>query len=152
MRFLTLLIPLILISPVQAQQSPLPEAGARVRVSTSGSSGPVKIIGRFSDLTPDHVVIRRWGDAELLIPRGLVTRLEVSRGKRFSALTGLGIGFVAGAGIGALVGARAIHGTDLATQDAALMGAAGLGILGALIGTAVAGASERWQNVPLAQQ
>ena len=74
----------------------------------------------------------------------------MSRGQHSKSLTGLGLGFLVGAGAGAAIGYAALHeGHDLAPRDAALIGAVPGAVVGALIGLAVGSSSksERWQAI-----
>ena len=157
MRYLGFVIAVLLIpvSRLTAQDAPLLEPGVRVRVSsTPRPSRPDWIVGTVIAITSDRLAIRPQQDSgrEIDIARTTVTRLEVSRGQHSKWLTGLGLGFLAGAGSGAAIGYAALHeGHDLAPRDAALIGAIPGALVGALIGVAIGSGSksERWQSIPV---
>ena len=158
MRYLGFVIAVLLIpvSRLTAQDAPLLEPGVRVRVSsTPRASRPDWIVGTVIAVTSDRLAIRPQQDSgrEIDIARTTVTRLEVSRGQHSKWLTGLGLGFLAGAGSGAAIGYAALHeGHDLAPRDAALIGAVPGAVVGALIGLAIGSGSkrERWQEIRVA--
>jgi hypothetical protein len=88
----------------------------------------------------------------LLIRLGEIHQFEVSRGQKSRWLMGLGIGFVGGAAIGAVVGYTTDpEGNDLPPEGAAVivggLGAAVGGLLGTIIGSTIK--SDRWEEVPL---
>jgi hypothetical protein len=89
-----LLIPL---SRVNAQDAPVLEPGARVRVSTAAprASKPAWIVGTVIAVTDDRLAIRPQDDSTRTVDvaRSAVTRLELSRGQHSHPLTGLGLGF-----------------------------------------------------------
>ena len=157
MRYLLFFVAVVLfpLSHLKAQDAPLVEPGVRVRVSTAPqASRPDWIVGTVTAVTGDRLAIRPQGDSgrEIGIARAAVTRLEVSRGQHSKWLTGLGVGFLAGAGAGAAIGYAALHeGHDLAPRDAALIGAIPGALVGALIGVAIGSGSksERWQSIPV---
>jgi hypothetical protein len=76
-----------------------------------------------------------------------VVRLEVSRGRRRAL--GAGVGFAAGAVLGATVGAVAYSGTDTPKETVALGSAAFGGVVGALFGLLIGGMTDRWEEVSL---
>jgi hypothetical protein len=143
-----LLIPL---ARLKAQGAPVLEPGVRVRVSTAPRpSSPNWIVGTVIAVTGDRLAIRPQQDSggTIDIARTAVTHLEVSRGQHSKALTGLGLGFLVGAGVGAVIG---VGGEDLAPTDAKLIGAGFGAVGGALIGLVIGSGSksERWQEVPV---
>jgi hypothetical protein len=147
----TLLVPL---ARLKAQAAPVLEPGVRVRVSTAPqASKPAWIVGTVITVTGDRLAIRPQDDSggPIDIARNTVTRLELSRGRHSKALTGLGVGFLAGAGVGAIFGSVVLGGRDIAPSDAKLIGAGLVGGAGALIGLVVGASSqsERWQSVPV---
>jgi hypothetical protein len=156
MRYLYLVIATLLVplARLQAQAAPVLEPGARVRVSTAPqASKPAWIVGTVIAVTGDRLAIRPQHDSggPIDIARNTVTRLELSRGRHSKALTGLGVGFLVGAGTGAILGSAVLGGRDIAPSDAKLIGAGLVGGVGALIGLAVGAGSksERWQPVPV---
>ena len=157
MRYLYLVIATLLVplARLQAQAAPVLEPGARVRVSTAPqASKPAWIVGTVITVTGDRLAIRPQDDSggPIDIARNTVTRLELSRGRHSKALTGLGVGFLVGAGAGAILGSAVLGGgRDIAPSDAKLIGAGLVGASGALIGLAVGAGSksERWQPVPV---
>jgi hypothetical protein len=76
-----------------------------------------------------------------------VVRLEVSRGRRRAL--GAGVGFAAGAVLGATVGAVAYSGTDTPRETVAVGSAAFGGVVSALLGLLIGGMIDRWEEVPL---
>jgi len=157
MRHLGFVIAVLLIplARAKAQDRPVLEPGVRVRVATAPqASRPDWIVGTVIAVTGDRLAIRPQPDsgAVIDIARNTVTRLELSRGQHSKALTGLGLGFLVGAGAGAAIGSAALgEGRDLAPVDAALIGAVPGAVVGALIGLAIGSGSksERWQEIPL---
>jgi len=157
MRYLCFVIAALLVplARLKAQDAPVLEPGARVRVSTAPqASKPAWIVGTVIAVTGDRLAIRPQHDSggPIDIARNTVTRLELSRGRHSKALTGLGVGFLVGAGAGAIIGPTAFGaGRDLAPTDARLIGAGFGAVAGALIGLAVGAGSksERWQTVPV---
>lgn len=159
MRHAVLLVVMVLAcsGAAAAQEAQLPEPGTRVRVTTAtGDAAQTRVVGTLLELTPDHVVIRprRNSDAEVVLPRGTVARLEVSERGRRRWLRGLGFGALGGAVAGGVLGVSLdVDGNDLAGGDALMIGAAFGMVGGAVIGT-VAGATtntDRWHDVALAR-
>ena len=73
----------------------------------------------------------------------------MGRGRHFKSLTGLGLGFLVGAGVGATIGYVAdVDGNDVSPVQAALFAAAPCAVVGALIGLGIA-KRERWQEIPI---
>jgi hypothetical protein len=157
MRLAGLLVVMVLAGSgaVAAQEAPLPEPGARVRVTTAaGDAAQTRVVGTLLELTAEHIVVRprRNSDAEVLLPRDTVARLEVSERGRRRWLRGLGFGALGGAVAGGVLGVSLdADGNDLNPAHALMIGAAFGMVGGAVIGT-VAGATtntERWHEVPL---
>ena len=148
-----LLIPLQFTS---AQQVPPIETGSRIRV-TAPALGVDKLVG--TSVEADATRIRVQADdqaAPMTISLTDVTRLEVSQGRKSNALKGLGIGALIGAPIGAVLGVLASEGSGEnlctgTTVACAAVGAAAVGVAGALVGLGVGALikSERWEEVPL---
>ncbi len=148
-------VSLVPFATLSAQTPPLVEPGQRLRVTARDSIGQPsgRLVGTLVTVTAEHIVVERRGD-QLTMPRELVTRLEVSRGQRSKRGTGAVIGFLLGAGVGAVVGVASCQadGQGDCRRDAALIGVAAVGALGAGIGAIVgAGKTDRWEEVPLDQ-
>jgi hypothetical protein len=141
--------------PLPAQT---PRPGSLVRVTSS--VGPDPLVGVLVAVTNDSISIRRELDPRattlrfdtLSLQRDAVKLLEVKTGEHRNALNGLLIGTVIGAVTAAAIAAATDSGCDIRTVDrnyssctdlpkgqVALLGAAGGGIVGMLLGT-VAGA------------
>jgi hypothetical protein len=137
------------LARLKAQDAPALEPGVRVRVSTAPRTSRANwTVGTVIAVTGDRLAIRtqQHSGSTIDIARSSVTQLEVSRGQHSRALTGLGLGFLIGAGVGAVIG---VGGEDLAPTDGKLIGA-GLGAVGgALVGLVVGSSStsERWQKI-----
>ncbi len=164
MRAVTCLLTVVSLVPsatLSAQVPPPLEPGQRVRVTARDSIGQPRgrLVGMVVTVTAENIVVEQRGD-QLTIPREVVTRLEVSRGRKSNVGKGAAFGFLGGAGLGALlgavVGASAQRG-DFCQRDSgcageyALIGGAAFGVLGAGIGAIVGAASktDRWEEVPL---
>jgi hypothetical protein len=167
-RIASLAVAITLTVPVDtlAQQATFLAPGTRVRVSAPAVAGK-RLEGTVARLDADTMVVRSdgWG-ADLAVPLGSVTALDVSGGRKSRALKFGGIG----AAIGAVVGTFLMivdEGTsapdvDITDDEApvewvagpvwqkvrypVVSAAAGFGI-GAIIGAAFPG--ERWEAVPL---
>lgn len=131
--------------------------GARVRLVAPAVEGEFFVLSA----TPDTLVVQRDPAAPVhRLAVASLQRLDVSRGRR-SAGSGLGRGFLIGAGIGAAVGVASglASGDDepggwfsMSAEDKALgggvfVGAAG-GVIGGLVGLFVRG--ERWDRLATA--
>ena len=146
------------LSSVTAQEQPPPvKVGDRVRVTAPGLGVPNRD-GILRLLDADSLVMRPeyGGPSRLVIPLASLTRFEVRRGGKSYALLGLGIGSVAGAGIGAIVlgnNEACTRDFGLDTKSCAIIGA-GIGAVAGLLLGAVVGAfftTDRWEQVPLDQ-
>ena len=139
--------------------------GARARLIVSDYGEDLQT-GTVTAVRGDSLVFRRdkAGDS-LTVGFVHVGRLDVSRGRHARPLSGLGLGFLAGAAAGAVAGAGAYHrqpctGTndvfgcgvgDLGVGGTAAGGAVLGGLGGALVGL-IAGSvihTERWRTVSL---
>lgn len=151
-----------------AHAGPVPAVGTRVRLHLRGGLDRAAVSGVI--MASDSGLVRIWEgpgsptyrlpngrpvDAqegrEILIMRERIKSIDVGVGSHSRAAEGLGIGLLAGAGLGALVGT--LGGDDptgffaFSAGEKAARGAISLGFIGATIG-AVAGASTRvdtWQ-------
>jgi len=127
-------------------------AGSRVRIATPDA---VPFVGTLVRGSEDTLVVELPSGSSLALPQARVTRLDVSGGVRRRTWQGAGIGFLAGAGVGAVVGLATYRRSDCGESaigqgivcplldgvsrevtlygDALLIGAAG-SIIGALVG------------------
>ena len=141
------LLVLPLASAVAQQQPPPLEPGQRVRVTAPDIN---KYDGTLQAMRGDTLTVDT-----LRIAVASVTRLDVYRGQKSNLLLGMGIGFAAGAGLGALLGA-AVDCEDYGFSDQSScvgLAAAGGAVVGLLVGT-TAGLlikTDRWEEVPLDQ-
>ena len=132
-----------------AQQNPL-QPGSRVRI-TAPDCGLNQQTGMLDPSLGDTLVLA-YGASNARCLRSNVTRLEVSRGRRSKWVTGLGLGLLGGALVGAAVGPTLNHPEDgLTAADWAavgvLLGAPTGMVLGTLIGASIK--RDRWEEVPL---
>lgn len=128
--------------------------GTRVRVSTAHRRDP--ITGVVVSHSADTLVVRSDRDlATMALPSAQISRVDISRGRRTQKLRGATIGFLGGAGIGALVGYATYEPScgsegficlDFGPEfDAAVAGSL-LGALGAVAGTLVGNRErEHWK-------
>jgi hypothetical protein len=126
--------------------------GTRARiVEPAGSKDYIKL----SVLGATHDSLRYQLNPEAApasLPWQRVDRMDVSAGRHSNFLAGFGIGVLAGAAAGALIGSSSADGNDGMTPSAvgalgALTGAVGGGIAGGLVGIAVR--TEKWVPVRL---
>jgi hypothetical protein len=125
--------------------APLPAPGTRVRVTAPALRRP--ITGTLLDVSADSLRLRRdiHGDT-VSVATASLSALEVSAGRRTHRLRDSGIGFLAGAGIGAVVGLATYRKSDCsascldfgpgfdAVAGGIVFGAAGV-VIGFLTGT-----------------
>ena len=148
-RILISVASLIMVSAPTAAQWLV--AGQRIRV-TAPQLSLQRQPGQLQWLDQDSLVmaagIQRW-----VVPRGLLTQLDSSRGRRGYPVAGLAVGVVVGFGVGAILfppNSTACTGSGDYAENCRLyragiaFGGAGLGaLIGALIRT------ERWAALPL---
>ena len=167
MRHATILVAILAFTPLASATAQVPVGpGARVRVTgnffcqpfNSNCMGdmPQRYVGTFVTWEVDTLVVQSNGDT-LSVRVNLVTRLDVSRGRKTNTGKGAGIGVLLGGVVGALIGyasyEECVHCFfDLRPETLAAAGAVigGLGGLaaGALIGSAIE--TDRWMEMPLA--
>ena len=138
-----------------AQQAPVVRVGDRVRVSVAPDEPHrQRSVGTLLAFNTSHLRIALAdGTREIEIPRSALTRLEVSRGRPSKWATGLGLGLLGGALIGAAVGLTLLDHLDdelgLTAEDWAAVGAilgAPTGMFfGTLIGASIR--ADRWEEV-----
>jgi hypothetical protein len=154
MRAITSVLSLSVLVPftsLQAQEPPTIEPGERVRV-TAPDFGLQKSVGTCLSLSQGVMAFEPAGSSQLTIPTGSMTGLEISRGRKSNTLKGLGLGFLGGAALGAVIGLLVDeHGNDLAPWNAAVVGAAVFGAGGAVVGAGIGTAikTDRWEEVPV---
>jgi hypothetical protein len=128
--------------------------GTRVRVTHPGEGTRT---GTVVALTADTLEVLLAGHSEPAhLPLTQVTRLDVSRGLEHRVLARAGVGFLVGAGLGAIGGAisesrcSASEFICLGAGGGALVGGVFFGSVGGLIGL-IAGLapSEKWERVAL---
>ncbi len=98
---------LVLAPSAPAQHVRDVQPGATVRIRAARAERPYE--GRVVSLSGDSLVLALAGegDARLALPRKDVTQAWVSAGQHRETLVGMGIGFLAGAAVGAALGALA---------------------------------------------
>ncbi len=146
--------------PAAAQRLPPLQSGTRIRYAVSPDSGTT--IGTLLVQHGDSLwVLVEPAGASATLAASSLTRLEVSRGQRDHWRAGVGLGFLAGAVIGAAATlsrpASSVHVvlggiTVKADEDRpreAVIGAVALGTVGALVGGFIGAniRSDRWEVV-----
>ncbi len=83
------------------------QPGATVRIRAAGAERPYE--GRLVSLSRDSLVLALAGegDSRVALPRESVARAWIATSQHRETLAGLGIGFLAGAAVGAALGALA---------------------------------------------
>lgn len=128
--------------------------GARIRVTVPGS-GIQRLSGTALGMNRQGLVFRPDElQADLVVPRADITRLELSRGRSTSAqVWGAVLGAVVGAVPGAVVGRDICFGDldpcELTPGENAFLGAFLFGGLGSLAGWAIGYYTEGWQEIPI---
>jgi len=84
-------------------------AGSRVRIRTANEA---PFVGTLLRSVGDTLLVELTDGASLEVPRQRITRLDVSGGIRRRSWQGAGIGFLAGAGVGAVVGLATYRRSD----------------------------------------
>lgn len=144
----------LLLSPVVAwsQEPPAIVPGSRIRIAEPGSkprSGTVVTAGA------DTVVLRLDSGGETTaFSLARISGLEVSRGRKGHVAAGVGLGFLAGVGIGALLGA--VFAPESASNSeegiypyvgiGAVVGAGAGMLVGGVVGARLK--SDKWEAVP----
>ncbi len=168
MRHATMLVVILAFVPLASEtaqvQQPI-ERGARVRVTillpcpdiyTSCADWRSRHNGTFVAWKADTLVVQSNGDT-LTVPVTLLTRLDVSRGRKTNTGKGAEIGFLLGGVVGAVIGYASYEecegvcfgdfGSGFAAFVGGLVGGLGGGAVGALIGSSTK--TDRWREVPL---
>lgn len=142
----------LMILPWKAagEAAPRLAPGSRMRV-TAPDFAPRPLVGRVSAVDTDAVVLKLDGlDEPIEVPRSVVTKWELSRGRHTQVRRGAGRGLIIGAAVGASLGLWASYEGDAFTSapQGMLLGAAVFGGVfagfGALVGLSK---TERWEQV-----
>lgn len=147
-----------LLSPIVAwSQEPAGIVpGSRIRLTQLEAGKSRRRSGTVVTAAADTVVLRLDGPgATATYSLAKVSGLEVSRGRKGHVAVGVGVGFLAGAGTGALVGALAcknqgcLSGSD-DMGGAVVALAAGIGgVVGMVVGGVIGGhKTDTWEAVP----
>ena len=148
----------LLLSPtVATSQDPSPIVpGSRIRITQLEAGKSRRSSGTVVTAAADTVVLKLDGlGATATYSLARISGLEVSRERHGHVAAGVGIGFLAGAGTGALVGALACKNHDClsgsddmgAAVEALLAGIGG--VVGMVVGGAIgAHKTDTWEAVP----
>lgn len=115
-------------------------SGTRVRLTAPGS-GHQPLIGSILAVDETTLTVADQDGTAVKVPRRLVTRLDVSRGRKSQALPGLLAGAIAGAFIPAALPYFPSKGGDLLAGSMA-----GFAVIGALVGAHQK--TDIWEKVP----
>jgi hypothetical protein len=147
---------LVLPTVAWSQDPPAIVPGSRLRITQLEAGKSKRHSGTVVTATADTVVLRQDGlGATATYSLARISGLELSRERKGHVAVGVGVGFLAGAGTGALVGALAckdqgcFSGSDeLGALPAAL--GAGIGAVAGMLVGAVIGAhkTDAWESVP----
>lgn len=154
------LVPLALPASAHAQGAAIPpqvQPGARVRVSSPRTT---RVSGRVLAADRDSLMLVRDRDADTVrLATSELQSLELSMGQHRRRWRGAGIGFLAGASLGAVLGAATYQKQtsctgemfcDLGRGFDAAAGAVLLGGIGTITGAIVgAGTADEWERVML---
>jgi hypothetical protein len=139
-----------------AQEAPVLQSGARVRVRNDEHLHSVRLVGTLESIDSSTIIVRRENGESVNVPRQPGTRLDVSAGPGMCSAGRRGhcvaIGFLSGAFLGALVGAISIHGCTYNGNGpkcavAFLVTVPLGGLVGAMVGMTVGG--EHWHRAEL---
>ncbi len=164
MRHATILVAILAFVPLASATAQVPvRPGARVRVTGhfcqfySNCEG-VQLehrVGTFVTWEADTLVVQSNGDT-LSVPVTLVTRLDVSRGRKMNTGKGAVIGLLVGGVVGAVIGYANYEeggfgdlGPGVNVAAGGVIGGLGGLVTGAFIGLAIQ--TDRWREVPLDQ-
>jgi hypothetical protein len=155
---LTLALPGALASQAAPRATPL-AAGARVRITRPGEQPLVAIVVAH---TADSLLVQASGHSlPVALPLTEISQLDVSTGRHRHVAKGIGVGFVAGGTVGALLGAATYQpctsteflGCLMAPENRGQSAALGIlvgGGLGLIVGGLVGSVrQEQWARVPL---
>jgi len=137
----TLVLAVAGAASVSGQAPRLLETGARVRI-TSPSRGWLRATATVADARDDGlVVLIDSGDRLQAVDLASISEMDVSTGRRSRAMEGFGIGFIAGAVVGGVLGSTSAE--DGWRGVGALVYAGVLAVPGAIVGLNIGGAMER---------
>jgi len=144
----------LLVTPgvVWSQEPPAIVRGSRIRITELGAGRNESRSGTVVTAGADTIVLS-FDSGGVGVPFALarISRIEVSRGRKGHIAAGVGLGFLAGAGTGALVGGLAAPKTSKGSGIHAVLGA-GIGAgAGMLVGAGIGAfwwKTERWEAVP----
>ncbi len=133
---------------------PTLQIGARVRVrsSTPGPFGSATVATLLAH-QGDTLSLRPEGTQDsLALPFGSITRLEVSAGRSSHVGQGMGLGFLSGVSIGAIVGAISYTPSGCSFLCGRGFDAVAGGLAGGLLGTLIGGfmgarQTDNWERV-----
>jgi hypothetical protein len=145
----------LLLSPVVAssQDPPAIVPGSRIRITQLEAGKSRRSSGTVVTAVADTVVLKLDGlGATATYSLARISGLEVSRGRTGHVAVGVGVGFLAGAGTGALVGALAckgcLNGRDEMGPLVVALGAGIGSVLGMLVGAGIgAHKTDTWEAV-----
>ena len=152
-RFTWLVTTALQLSPAVAwsQEPPGIVPGSRIRITELQAGKSVRHSGTVVAAGADTVVLRNpTGGATATFSLARISGLEVSRGSKGHVAAGVGLGFLAGAGIGALLGV--VHPASYTEDEipvaavGAVIGAGAGMLLGGVVGAVHK--SDRWEAVP----
>ncbi len=148
----------LLLSPTVAwsQDPPAIVPGSRIRITELEAGKSKRRSGTVVTAGADTVVLRLdGGGATGTFSLARISGLEVSRGQKGHVAVGVGLGFLAGAGTGALVGALAcknqgcLSGSDDMGAVVTALSAGIGGVVGMLVGGGIgAHKTDMWEAVP----
>jgi hypothetical protein len=146
----------LLVSPVVAssQDSSAIAPGSRIRITQLEAGKSRRSSGTVVTVAADTVVMRLDGlGATANYSLAKISGLEVSRGRKGHVAVGVGLGFLAGVGTGALVGALTcdgcLNGRDEMGPLVVALGAAIGGVVGMVVGGGIgAHKTDTWEAVP----
>ncbi|MGH7537811.1 MAG: hypothetical protein ACREMF_04190 [Gemmatimonadales bacterium] len=123
--------------------------GTRVRF-TPPDPAQDWVIGTVTGHRGDTLVLLTERSGSISVPLANLDLLEVSDGVHGHALTGLGLGLLAGAAVGGAIGAAVepdeLLGRGINVLAGVALGGAGGGLIGVAVGASIR--SERWQDIP----
>jgi hypothetical protein len=140
-----------------AQEAPVLQSGARVRVRNDDHFTRVRVVGTLESIDSSSVIVRRENGESVTVPRQPGTRLDVSAGpgmcsggRRSNCVV---IGFLGGAAVGVLAGIPIKRGSRCGGENGLPCGFIYLATipLGALVGTMVGllVGDEHWHRAEL---
>jgi hypothetical protein len=146
----------LLLSPVVAssQDSSAIAPGSRIRITQLEAGKSTRSSGTVVTAAADTVVLRLDGlGGTTTYSLAKISGLDVSRGRKGHIAVGVGVGFLAGAGTGALAGVLAcngcLSGSDELGALVPALGAAIGSVVGMLVGAGIgAHKTDTWEAVP----